>query len=140
MSEKNPPHSAWSGGDISIDDISFTESPLQYFNMNSSYCDTSSISPSVIITNNTSNTVSNVPYSVSFEGNVLASGTIYQLLSMGSDTIGFGPVALSVDTAVFETWFNLTGAYFNDTIYFTSLVSNITASTCLLYTSPSPRD
>jgi hypothetical protein len=99
--------------------------------MNSTYCDTSAISPSIIITNNTSNTVSNVPYSVSFEGNVLASGTISQLLSMESNTIGFGPVALSVDTAVFETWFNLTGAYFNDTIYFTSLVSNITASSSL---------
>jgi len=102
-----------------------------YLNLDAVYCNTTGITGSVVITNNDTVAVSNVPYVITANGLPLATDTIATLGGMMSDTIVVGPVPVTATgLGVITTIINVTGDAnaSNDTLTTTVAVSNTRAN------------
>lgn len=105
--------------------------PASFLNLDTTYCNVAAVTGSVIITNTSANTATNIPYVIVANSLVLASDTIASLAGMASDTITVGPVPAT--TSGFVTVGVITSLagdtdMSNDTLTMPVFISNTDAS------------
>lgn len=103
----------------------------QFVNVNSTYCNTATISGGFVVTNLSGNDASNVNYNITAGGLPIASGVIPVVLANSSDTILVGPVPVTTGSATLIAIVNAANDTdnSNDTLMQTITISNVTAAT-----------
>jgi hypothetical protein len=98
-----------------------------FYNLDSVYCNVTTVSGSVIITNMSTTDATNVNYTATVGGTTLISGTIALLAGNASDTITVGSFPVVTGMADVVVFTSLTGDVDanNDTLSMTVYVSNI---------------
>lgn len=99
--------------------------------VNTTYCNVAFVSGSLVITNNDTNPVANVPYVVTVNGTPIASGTVPSIAASGTATVPIGPVPASttgVGTIIAYTNLPSDIDVSNDTASMVVFISNTSAS------------
>jgi len=104
-----------------------------FVNLDSTYCNVTSITGQIVVTNNNSLDANNVVYMVTVDGNPVLMDSIPTLTGNSSDTITVGPVPVTPGTAGIipvVAWTNLSTDIdnSNDTLMQTIAISSTTAS------------
>jgi hypothetical protein len=122
-------------GDISLDDISIEQAPVtdavvSFYNPDSSFCNTTDISGSFIISNTTLSDADSIIYTIISDSTLLLSDTIIYLAGMTADTFSIPSFTASTGSTVLNIYIQLPGDpdLSNDSIKLTVYISNTNAS------------